>query len=268
MSEVAISTGPDTPIPDDLEELDVQTPAISASGLGIQFGGLKVVDGVDLSIAAGERRLLLGPNGAGKTTLFNLIAGDLRATSGTLRLFGQDVTTETTAKRARRGLARTYQIITLFRESTVLRNVQLALTAGTSRRWNPWLSFDDTAVERRAHEVLEQVELDTKAHTVVSSCSYGEMRRLEIALALAQSPRIVLLDEPLAGLSGPERRRVGDLLHALPRELTILMIEHDMDIALAYAETITVLQSGRVVVDGERQAVLEDPRTREIYLGH
>ena len=241
---------------------------IGATGLGIQFGGLKVVDGVDLSIKAGDRRLLLGPNGAGKTTLFNLIAGDLRATSGSLRLFGVDVTAETTAKRARRGLARTYQIITLFREKTLLRNVQLALTGTHPRRWSVWRAFDDTALTRAALEVLERVELDNKFGDTVSSCSYGEMRRLEIALALAQSPKVLLLDEPLAGLSAPERQRISVLLDALPSDLTIVMIEHDMDIALAYAGSITVLQSGRVVVDGDRQTVLADPRTREIYLGH
>jgi branched-chain amino acid transport system ATP-binding protein len=241
---------------------------IGATGLGVQFGGLKIVDGVDLSIQSGDRRLLLGPNGAGKTTLFNLIAGDLRATSGSLRLFGVDVTAETAAKRARRGLARTYQIITLFRDKTLLRNVQLALTAKLPRRWNAWHSFEDGAIRRTAMEVLAQVELDNKFGATVSSCSYGEMRRLEIALALAQSPSVLLLDEPLAGLSGPERLRVGALLDALPKHLTIVMIEHDMDIALDYAGSITVLQSGRVVVDGDRQAVLSDPRTREIYLGH
>ncbi|RQS21361.1 ABC transporter ATP-binding protein [Burkholderia sp. Bp8998] len=268
MSEAGLSSALSTPTSGGVSGKHAQQPVISACGLGIQFGGLKVVDGVDLSIASGERRLLLGPNGAGKTTLFNLIAGDLRATAGTIKLFGEDVTAEPTTSRARLGLARTYQIITLFREATLLRNVQLALTAGTRRRWNPWRSFDDASLASRAHHVLAQVELDTKAHAVVANCSYGEMRRLEIALALAQSPRILLLDEPLAGLSGPERKRVGELLHALPRELTIVMIEHDMDVALAYAGTVTVLQGGRVVVDGEKQAVLDDPRTQEIYLGH
>jgi branched-chain amino acid transport system ATP-binding protein len=268
MSDLALSPSSCATNPNSVLDTDAQPVVISTSGIGIQFGGLKVVDNVDLSIVAGERRLLLGPNGAGKTTLFNLIAGDLRATSGTLRLFGHDVTAESTASRARRGVARTYQIITLFRETSLLRNVQLALMAGARRRWNPWASFDGPDFERRARDALEQVELDTKGHSIAANCSYGEMRRLEIALALAQSPRIVLLDEPLAGLSGPERKRVGALLSALPRDLTILMIEHDMDIALEYAETITVLQGGRVVVDADKQTVLDDPRTREIYLGH
>jgi branched-chain amino acid transport system ATP-binding protein len=268
MSDIAFSSSSCTTNSNSVLDTDGQPVVLRAIGLGIRFGGLKVVDNVDLSIVAGERRLLLGPNGAGKTTLFNLIAGDLRATGGTLELFGHDVTAESTASRARLGVARTYQIITLFRETTLLRNVQLALMAGSRRRWNPWASFDGPGSDRRARDVLEQVELDTKVHSIVANCSYGEMRRLEIALALAQSPRIVLLDEPLAGLSGPERRRVGALLSALPRDLTILMIEHDMDIALAYAETITVLQGGRVVVDADKQTVLDDPRTREIYLGH
>ncbi|WP_242665853.1 ABC transporter ATP-binding protein [Paraburkholderia ginsengiterrae] len=268
MSDATLSSGGNSAASYLISTMDVKPPVISTTALGIQFGGLKVVDSVSLSIAAGERRLLLGPNGAGKTTLFNLIAGDLRATTGSISLFGDDVTKEPTAGRARRGLARTYQIITLFREMTLLRNVQLALAIGAKRCWNPWRSFDNASTARTAREVLEQVELDTKACSIVANCSYGEMRRLEIALALAQSPRIVLLDEPLAGLSGPERKRVGGLLHALPRDVTILMIEHDMDIALAYAGTVTVLQGGRVVVDGDKQTVLADPRTREIYLGH
>jgi branched-chain amino acid transport system ATP-binding protein len=268
MSSLILSTPAGKAGPESVPLAPVQPEVIKAEGIGIQFGGLKVVDGVELSIKAGERRLLLGPNGAGKTTLFNLIAGDLRATSGSLMLFGDDATAESTAQRARRGLARTYQIITLFRHQTLLRNVQLALMGRLPRRWSGWSSFSNASLDREALSVLEQVELEDKAQAVVTHCSYGEMRRLEIALALAQRPRVLLLDEPLAGLSGPERTRVGALLDSLPKDLTVVMIEHDMDVALAFAETITVLQNGRVVVDGDKQSVLADPRTREIYLGH
>jgi branched-chain amino acid transport system ATP-binding protein len=252
--------------------VDGSSTAIGLVDLSISFGALRVVEGVNLTIRRGERRLLLGPNGAGKTTLLNLIAGDLRATRGRISLLGQDVTAKPTHARARMGVGRTYQILTPFRDKTLLHNVLMSLTGGqttrSAERLSPWKRFGGSALEADARAVLARVDLEVRAETPVHACSYGELRRLEIAMALAQQPSILLLDEPLAGLSGAERVGVAELLSHLPKTLTIVMVEHDMDVALAYAESITVLQSGRVVVDGDKHSVLADPRTQEIYLAH
>jgi branched-chain amino acid transport system ATP-binding protein len=185
-----------------------------------------------------------------------------------VRLNGRDVTRVASRRRAHLGLARTYQIITLFPEDTLLRNVTLSLLGLSRRRWNPVVRLDRQAgLLAAAHEALERVGLDALADRKLSQTSYGERRRVEIAMALAQNPKVLLLDEPFAGLSVDERRDVQDLLAAIPREVTIVMIEHDMDVALDFAERITVLHFGEVVVEGSRAEVVSHPRTREIYLG-
>ena len=243
--------------------------ALDVVGLCKSFGGLQVTRAVDLRVARGERHLLIGPNGAGKTTLFNLIAGDLHADQGRILLDGLDVTREPTAARAQRGIARTYQIVTLFGRDNLLHNVKLALLGKSSRRWRHWGSFaGDRELSSRALEVLESVGLADKAALPLEQTSYGEKRRLEIAMALAQSPSLLLLDEPLAGLSAPERATITELLSGIPREITIVMIEHDMQAALAFADRITLLHYGEVITAGTRQQVVDDPRTQQIYLGH
>jgi branched-chain amino acid transport system ATP-binding protein len=243
--------------------------ALGVSGLHKSFGGLRVTTAVNLAIESGERRLIIGPNGAGKTTLFSLITGELRPGSGTITLNGQDITDVPPRRRAHLGLARTYQIITLFPGETLLRNVTLSLLGLSPLRWNPVVRL---ARQRRfvdqAQAALDQVGLGHLANRPVAETAYGERRRVEIAMALAQRPKVLLLDEPFAGLSSEERRAMADLLAAIPRDVTIVMIEHDMDLALEFAERITVLHFGRVVVEGTRAEVVEDPRTREIYLGH
>jgi branched-chain amino acid transport system ATP-binding protein len=245
------------------------TAALQVNGLCKSFGGLRVTRSVDLSVAPGERHLLIGPNGAGKTTLFNLIAGDLRPDQGRITIGGVDVTRESTMHRAQRGVARTFQIVTLFARDTLLHNVKLALLARSRMRWRQWGRFaDDPALGTRAVSVLQSVGLAAKADLPLEQTSYGEKRRLEIAMALAQTPTLLLLDEPLAGLSSAERRTVSELLAAISREITIVMIEHDMKSALAFADRITLLHNGEVVGSGTRQEIIDDPRTREIYLGH
>ncbi len=245
------------------------TALLEVQSLTKSFGGLKVTRGVDLQLEAGERHLIIGPNGAGKTTLFNLLAGDLRPDSGSIRLRGHDVTPSPTAVRAREGIARTYQIITLFGRDTLVHNVMLALMGKARLRWRPWGALRvERQLRERALRQLEAVGLAAKADLPLEQTSYGEKRRLEIAMALAQDPVLLLLDEPFAGLSAEERATVNALLDSVSREITVLMIEHDMDVALSFADRITLLHYGEVITAGTRAQVVDDPRTREIYLGH
>ena len=242
--------------------------ALTVRSLDKSFGGLRVTSGVDLVVAPGERRLIIGPNGAGKTTLFNLITGELAPDRGSIALFDRDITRVPSRRRFHLGMARTYQIITLFPNDTLLRNVTLALLGRSRLRWNPLarLARQPTLLSR-ARETLAQVGLEALAERPLRETSYGERRRVEIAMALAQAPRLLLLDEPFAGLSIEERRDVLRLVSGIPRDVTMVMIEHDMDVALDFAERITVLHFGEVVVEGTRAEVVAHPRTREIYLG-
>ena len=242
--------------------------ALTVNALCKSFGGLRVTADVNLVVEPGERRLIIGPNGAGKTTLFNLITGELTPDSGAILLFDHDVTRVPSRRRAHLGMARTYQIITLFPRDTIVRNVCLALLGLSSMRWNPLAAFDrQRHLFDRAHAALEQVGLLHIADRPLSETSYGEQRRVEIAMALAQNPKVLLLDEPFAGLSIDERRDVSKLLAAIPREMTLVMIEHDIDTALELADRITLLHFGEVIVEGTRADVVADPRTKEIYLG-
>jgi branched-chain amino acid transport system ATP-binding protein len=242
--------------------------ALEVRDLHKSFGGLHVTTAVNMTVATGERRLIIGPNGAGKTTLFSLITGELRPDSGAIILHDNDITSVPARRRAHLGLARTYQIITLFPGETLLRNVTLSLLGLSRLRWNPIVRLARQCdLLDHARDALVSVGLDHLAERTVAQTAYGERRRVEIAMALAQKPKILLLDEPFAGLSSEERRDVATLLGSIPRDVTIVMIEHDMDLALEFAERITVLHFGRVVVEGTRAEVVEHPRTREIYLG-
>ena len=242
--------------------------ALEVQGLDKSFGGLRVTSNVDLAVEPGERRLIIGPNGAGKTTLFNLITGELRPDRGTVRLFERDITRVPSRRRAHLGITRTYQIITLFPGETLLRNVVLSLLGLSRMRWNPIGRLErQTALIEQAHAALARVGLEHLAGRRLAQTAYGERRRVEIAMALAQEPKVLLLDEPFAGLSIDERRDVRELLAAIPREVTIVMIEHDMDVALDFVERVTVLHFGEVVIEGTRAEVVAHPRTREIYLG-
>jgi branched-chain amino acid transport system ATP-binding protein len=242
--------------------------ALEIVNLKKAFGGLPVTQDVSLVIRPGERRLIIGPNGAGKTTLFNQVTGDLKPNSGQIKLFGADITQLAPHKRAHFGLSRTYQIITLFTGDTLEHNVTLGLLGLRPSRWQMWrpLSYyGELATEAR--RTLDSVGLLHLAAHPVSDIAYGEKRRVELAMAMAQKPRVLLLDEPLAGLSNTERSTVKSLIASIPRQTTVVMIEHDMDTALDLAETVTLLNYGRVIVDGARDAVIADERTREVYLG-
>ena len=197
--------------------------ALEIRGLGKAFGGLPAIDGVSLKVEQGERRLIIGPNGAGKTTLFNLLTGDLRADAGSIVLFGQEVGAMRTALRTRLGVARTYQIITLFPGDTLAHNVTLSLLGVSPARWamlRPLSAY--ASLHERAREVLSKVDLAHLADRKLASVSYGDKRRVEIAMALAQNPRLLLLDEPLAGLSREERQTVQALLASIPRDIALV----------------------------------------------
>ncbi len=242
--------------------------ALAIRGLEKSFGGLRVARAIDLVVETGERRLIIGPNGAGKTTLFNLIAGDVEPDRGSVSLFGTDITAQPVQRRAHLGLARTYQIITLFPKDTLLHNLLLSLLGVSRIRWNPIARLHaQVTLQQQALQRLAEIGLGHLANRPLAQTSYGERRRVEIAMALAQKPRVLLLDEPFAGLSLDERRDVRALLAAVPRDVTVVMIEHDMDVALDFADRISVMHLGEVVVEGTRAEVVADPRTREIYFG-
>jgi branched-chain amino acid transport system ATP-binding protein len=243
--------------------------ALTLSRLCKAFGGLHVTNNVDLDVAPGERRLIIGPNGAGKTTLFNLITGEITPDRGSIHLFGQDVTRVPSRRRPHLGMARTYQIITLFPRNSIIHNIILALLGLSPTRWNPLIDIKHQGhLVENARAALERVGLGHIAERPLGQTSYGERRRVEIAMALAQNPKVLLLDEPFAGLSIDERGDVKQLLLSIPRDVTIVMIEHNMDVALEFAERITLLHFGEVIVEGNRAEVVANPRTREVYLGH
>ena len=232
------------------------------------FGGLRAVDGVNLTIRSGERRALLGPNGAGKTTLFNLISGELAATSGRILFFDAEITTLPPHRRAALGVARTFQITRLFPNLSVVENMLLASEALDRRKFTmhrPLGSYGDLI--SRAADLMEQFGLTALQHERVSTLAYGDQRKLEVALAMAGRPRLLLLDEPMAGLSAAERDTIQALLATLDPAIAVLLIEHDVDVAFAFAETVTVLAQGRVLADGPKAEVSANPAVQQIYLG-
>ena len=242
--------------------------ALSISQVSKIFGGIRAVDGVSLEVSQGERRVMIGPNGAGKTTLFHCVSGAHQATSGTIHLFGEDITQLPEHERTLKGMGRTFQISSVFVDLTALENVQLAVLGVRSDKWAPWKRVGDVAgVNDRAMEKLELVGLAGKANVGVKQMSYGERRQLELALALVNEPRLLLLDEPCAGLSPAERQRLFKLIQGLPRSLTMLMIEHDMDVALGLADRIRVLHRGQIILEGGVDEVRVNPQVREVYFG-
>jgi branched-chain amino acid transport system ATP-binding protein len=248
--------------------MNAPVPALEIVGLQKYFGGLPATQDVSMSVMPGERRLIIGPNGAGKTTLFNQITGDFLPTSGAIRLFGRDITKLKPHQRAHLGISRTYQIITLFGKDTLEHNITLAMLGLHKSRWDAFRPLSHyESVRSDASAMLERVGLGALAKRRVNEIAYGEKRRVEIAMALAQKPRLLLLDEPLAGLSSQERGSIKAFIASIPRETTLVMIEHDMDTALELAETVTLLNFGKIIVDGPRDEVINDQRTRMVYLG-
>jgi len=242
--------------------------AIELKKLSKAFGGLCAVDGVSLQVPAGERRLLIGPNGAGKTTLFNCITGALKATSGQVIMFDRDVSSLGEHRRALLGMGRTFQITNVFTDLTVMENLVLASVGSSPRKWimhHRVGGFTDIHEQSLKH--LAQVGLTERAGDQVHLLSYGERRQLELALALASGPKVLFLDEPCAGLSPGERTRISQMVAGLPREITVVLIEHNMDVGLSLADWVTVLHRGRVIVEGPPAQVRANPQVREVYLG-
>jgi branched-chain amino acid transport system ATP-binding protein len=246
----------------------VGSPCLQLDRVSRRFGGLKAVDDVTLVVQEGARHAVIGPNGAGKTTLFNVISGEFPPTGGTIALSGRNVTRLTPHQRAALGVARTFQITRLFQELTVLENALLACAALDRRKFTMYrpLSSHGEFTDRATH-LLGQFELSNVAHEQARHISYGAQRRLDVALALAGRPRLLLLDEPMAGLSTPERIAMRELLTQLDQSIAVLLIEHDMDVAFSFASRITVLHQGRVLADGSRDEVRANDLVQQAYLG-
>ena len=243
-------------------------PLLEARGLTKQFGGLVATNQVDLAILFGETHAVIGPNGAGKTTLIGQLSGDLRPDAGTIRFAGEDVTPLATPARSRRGLARSFQITSIFREFTALDNVALAVQAHAGhsfRFWRP--ARGERGLREPALDVLASVGLVERAEVLAANLAHGEQRQLEIAMALATRPRMLLLDEPVAGMGLEESQRMIHLLKALKAKHTMLLVEHDMDAVFALADRISVMVYGRLIATGTPEAIRANPEVRRAYLG-
>jgi branched-chain amino acid transport system ATP-binding protein len=243
-------------------------PVLELNGLSKSFGGLHAVRGVTFKIMPGDRKAIIGPNGAGKTTLFNLITGIFPASSGEVLLFGRDVTAWASHRRTALGMARTFQITSLFPKLTVLDNVLLAIKGLRSSKfvmWRPLSSYRE--VYDKAHALLERAQFTDRKDIEVRNLSHGEQRQLEIVLGLASDPKILLLDEPAAGLSSGESVEMAKFLMRLDRNLAILLIEHDMDVVFDVADQISVLHFGEVLETGTPDDIKRSAKVQEIYLG-
>jgi branched-chain amino acid transport system ATP-binding protein len=243
-------------------------PVLSAQGLVIQFGGITATNNVSLDLLHGARHALIGPNGAGKTTLVNLLTGLLQPSSGTILLQGQDITTLAPHQRVRRGMVRTFQINQLFDALTPLETLAIAVSQhlGLGGTW--WQPLGGAAkVTERCEQLLEQFHLTEVMAKPTHVLAYGKRRQLEIAIALACEPRVLLLDEPVAGVPAAEREELLHTMAALPADVSILLIEHDMDLVFSFARRVTVLVNGAVLAEGSPDQIANDPRVKAVYLG-
>ncbi len=246
----------------------MSVPALQVQGLNRAFGALPVTRDVDLTLEKGARRALIGPNGAGKTTLVNLITGALQPHSGRVLLDGEDITLTGQAERARRGLARTFQINQLFRGLPVLQNVGMAISERDGHGNNMWRPLGSTRVVLdEALDYLDALRLTDDALKLVRELPYGRQRLVEIAIALAQKPRVLLLDEPAAGVPSSETHLILDVVASLDPDIAILIIEHDMDVVFRFAKEITVLVQGAVFTQGTPEEIMANAAVRAVYLG-
>jgi ABC-type branched-subunit amino acid transport system ATPase component len=244
------------------------TMALETRGLVRKFGSFVATNDVNLCVRAGARHALIGPNGAGKTTLINLLTGFLEPSAGEVLLNGQEVTRLSQHRRVHRGLVRTFQINRLFADLTVLESILLAVNERLglgARFWRPAISFGEALDEAGA--VLERMRLLDVAHQKTRNVAYGKQRLLEIAMALASRPTVLLLDEPAAGVPTAESRELFETIAGLPRDVTVVLIEHDMDLVFRFADRISVLVNGALLTEGEPEAIARDVRVKEVYLG-
>jgi branched-chain amino acid transport system ATP-binding protein len=242
---------------------------LSCEGLVKQFGGITATNNVSLNLRRGARHALIGPNGAGKTTLINLLTGVLEPTAGTITLEGRDISRLAPHQRVRRGMVRTFQINQLFNSMTPLQTLALVVSQqrGLGARWWPALGRD-AAVAERAQQLLEQFRLGEVANQKTEHLAYGKRRLLEIGIALACEPRVLLLDEPVAGVPPGEREELLETVAALPADVSVLLIEHDMDLVFSFADRMTVLVNGTVLTEGTPDEIENDPEVKAVYLGH
>jgi len=246
----------------------VAEPLLEVRGVTKSFGGLIATNRVDLDVVEGETHALIGPNGAGKTTLIGQLAGDLTPDAGRIRYDGGDVTRLPAPARCLRGLARSFQITSVFREFTALDNVALAVQAHAGHSFRFWRAVrTDPALHTPARAILESVGLGARAGVVVTNLAHGEQRQLEIAMVLATRPRLLLLDEPMAGMGLEESRRMIAFLRGLKGRHTILLVEHDMDAVFALADRISVMVYGRLIATGSPEEIRANLQVREAYLG-
>ena len=242
---------------------------LKAEGLVKQFGGITATDHVSLDLRLGARHALIGPNGAGKTTLINLFTGVLPATAGRIELLGQDISQLAPHQRVRRGLVRTFQINQLFASMTPLQTLTMVVSQqrGQGGRW--WQTLgQDAAVVDRAEQLLAMFRLSEVMHQRTEHLAYGKRRLLEMAIALACEPKVLLLDEPVAGVPAGEREELLQTVAALPADVSVLLIEHDMDLVFDFADRITVLVNGAVLTEGTAEEIATDSQVKEVYLGH
>ena len=241
--------------------------ALVLQGVTRAFGALRAVDEVSLTVAAGQKYAILGSNGAGKTTLFNAITGDFPPSAGQIHFFGEDITAMAPHERIRKGLRRTYQSSLLFRDLSVRDNLFLAVRGVASGRFGFWPARAGSPSQAATDDLLERVRLSHIAAEPVANLSHGQQRQLEIGMALAGAPRLILFDEPAAGLSPSERRELVALLQAFPPHMGFVIIEHDLDIALRVSERVTVMHNGRVLRHGTPAEIENDPQVQAIYMG-
>lgn len=245
------------------------TDALRLDGIQKNFGALQVASDISLSLPVGARTALIGPNGAGKTTFVNMVTGALSPSSGTIRYFGRDITAASQAERARAGLLRTFQIIRVFKMLTVADNVRLAVVQQRGRQRSAWRSADrDEIGEAKVASALALLQLQHIADRRVDRLAYGERRLVEIALALAGEPKVLLLDEPAAGVPKGESDTIMRAVESLPQDLAILLVEHDMDLVFRFAREIVVLVAGAILTTGAPDQIARDSRVRDIYFGH
>ncbi len=242
-------------------------PILRLRGIGRRFGGLHAVRDVDLDVAHGERRVILGPNGAGKTTLFNVISGDFPPSAGTIEFQGEEITQLSPSARAKLGMGRTYQKSRLFPGLSVEDNLYLGVLGVKTGHLRPVVLRRDRELRERARELAGSVGLDGREQTLVGSLSHGEQRQLEVGMARAVNPTLMMLDEPASGLSRGERIALTDLLLELDATITLILIEHDMDVALRVAERVTMMHDGRVIVEGTPDEIRANQTVHDLYLG-